>query len=59
MRMIHNVGNIQYQQDEENTYAIWQSGKNRHTGNTLRYADGKRLGAACTIAGSNGAEQHA
>ena len=56
--MIHNVGNIQYQQDEENTYAVGQRGKNRHTGNTLCYADGKRLGTACAIARSNGAEQH-
>lgn len=59
MGMVHDIGNIQYEEHEEDAYTVWQAGEDRDTSDALRDADGEWLGAAGTIASSYRAEEHA
>ena len=59
MGMVHDIGNIQYEEHDEDAHTVWQAGEDRDTSDALRDADGEWLGAAGTIAGGYRAEEHA
>ena len=57
--MVHDIGNIQYEEHDEDTHAVGKAGEDRDTGDALRNTDGEWLGAAGTIASGYRAEEHA
>ena len=59
MGMVHDIGNIQYEEHDEDAHTVWQAGEDRDTGDALRDADGEWLGASGAISGSYRAEEHA
>ena len=56
--MVHDIGNIQYEEHDEDTHAVGKAGEDRDTGDALRDADGEWLGASGAITGCDRAEEH-
>ena len=59
MGMVHDIGNIQHEEHDEDAHTVGQTGEDRDACDTLCDADGEWLGAAGTIASSYRAEEHA
>ena len=59
MGMVHDIGDIQYEEHDEDAHTVWQAGEDRDTGDALRDADGEWLGASGAITGCDRAEEHA
>lgn len=57
--MVHDIRNIQHEEQDKDTHTVWQAGEDRNASDALCDADGERLGATCAIACRNGAEEHA
>ena len=57
--MVHDIRNVQYEEQDKDTHTVWQAGKDRDTGDALRNTDGKWLGASGAITGCDRAEEHA
>ena len=57
--MVHDIGNIQYEEHDEDTHAVGKAGEDRDTGDALRNADGEWLGASGAITSGYRAEEHA
>lgn len=57
--MIHDIRNVQHEEQDKDTHTVWQAGENRDTGDALRNADGEWLGASGAITGCDRAEEHA
>ena len=59
MGMVHDIGNIQHEEHDEDAHTVWQAGEDRDTSDALRDADGEWLGASGAITGCDRAEEHA
>lgn len=57
--MVHNIRNVQHEEQDKDTHTVWQAGEDRDTGDALRDADGEWLGASGAITGCDRAEEHA
>ena len=58
-RVVHDIRNVQHEEQDKDTHTVWQAGEDGDTGDALCDADGEWLGAAGTIASSYRAEEHA
>ena len=59
VRVVHDIGNIQHEEHDEEPHAVRKTGEDRDTCDALCDADGEWLGTAGAITGCNRAEEHA
>ena len=57
--MVHDIRNVQHEEQDKDTHTVWQAGEDRDTSDALRDADGEWLGASGAITGCDRAEEHA
>lgn len=58
-RVVHDIRNVQHEEQDKDTHTVCQAGEDRDTGDALRDADGEWLGASSAITGCDRAEEHA
>lgn len=59
MRVVHDIGNIQHEEHDEEPHAVRKTGEDRDTCDALCDADREWLGTAGAITGCDRAEEHA